>query len=249
MDNGIVVITLVRPEVLNALHPEACAEIGLALDRYEADDTARVAIITGAGNRAFCAGFDLQYAEQHPELYRDPLFASEVVRRANNRKPLIAAVNGVALGLGFELALACDLILASTKARFGLPEVKVGLAAMAGGVVRLTREIGPKRTLALVLRGEILSALEGKQLGFVNEVIDGDVMDVARQWAATLACNAPLSLIASKQMVYHSLDLPNLQSALDPRQYPEVMAVLDSADAHEGRHAFLEHRQPEWVGR
>src|SRR5690242_3958249 len=99
---GVVVITLSRPELHNAVHPDACAEIGAALDRYEADDGARVAIITGAGNRAFCAGFDLQYAEQHPEIYDQPLFGSEVVRRAESGKPLIAAVNGLALGFGFE---------------------------------------------------------------------------------------------------------------------------------------------------
>jgi enoyl-CoA hydratase/carnithine racemase len=247
--DGILTLTINRPEVLNALHPAACAELGDALDRFECDPALRVAIITGSGDRAFSTGFDLQYANEHPELYENPLFGSELVRRTHCRKPVIAAVNGAALGFGFELALACDLIIASSTARFGLPEVKVGLAALAGGVVRLTRELGPKRALGLALTGNIVSAAEALRLGFVNEIARADVMETAMEWAAKLARNAPLSLVATREMAYRSLDLPDLETSLDPAQYPSLRAMLASDDAHEGRLAFLEKRKPVWKNR
>ncbi len=249
VDAGIVMLTMNRPEKLNACHPGVCAEIGYVLDCCEADAAARVTIITGAGDRAFSAGFDLQYADDHPEAYDDLMFGSEVVRRPDRRKPVIAAVNGVALGFGFEIALACDLIIATSKAKFGLPEVKVGLAAMAGGVSRLTREVGPKRALAMVMTGDFVSAAEGYRLGFVNQVVDGDVLVAAREWADKIANNAPLSVIASKQMVYRSLDLADITQELDPHQYPAVLEGLASEDAQEGRRAFLEKRKPLWKGR
>lgn len=248
-EGGIAIFTINRPEVLNALHPQACAELGQALDLFEADPTLRVAIITGAGDRAFSAGFDLQYAERHPEVYEDPTFGSELVRRAPHGKPVIAAVNGVALGFGFELALSCDLIVASANARFGLPEVKVGLVAMAGGVARLTRELGPRRALGLALTGDMLNAEEAMRLGFVNQVSTGEALDTAMQWAARIASNAPLSLAATLEIAYRSANLPNFAAALDPSQYPAVAAVLASNDAHEGRRAFLEKRPPRWQGR
>ena len=251
-EGGVAVFTLNRPEVLNAFHSGVCAELGKALDLFEADGNLRVAIVTGAGERAFSAGFDLQYAETHPEVYDDMEFGSELVRRLDRRKPLIAAVNGVALGFGFELALACDLIIASANAKFGLPEVKVGLAAMAGGVVRLTRELGPKRALALSLTGDMIPAAEGYRLGFINEVCDaggGKALAKALEWANKLAANAPLSLAATKQMAYRSLDLPDLTTALIPNNYPAVLEVAASEDAQEGRRAFLEKRKPVWKGR
>lgn len=246
---GIVTLTIDRPDVLNAFHPPACAELGRALDSFENDPLLRVAIITGAGERAFSAGFDLHHAERQPELYDDPSFGSEIVRRTRRGKPLIAAVNGVALGFGFELALACDLIVASANARFGLPEVKVGLVAIAGGVARLTRELGPKRALGLALTGDIVPAAEAHRLGFVNEVTDGAALDAALVWARKLAANAPLSLAATQQIAYQSQDMPDLDAALDPLRYPAVRAVLASEDAHEGRVAFLEKRTPRWKGR
>ncbi len=248
-DAGVVIFTINRPEVLNAFHSGVCTELGAALDSFEADNTLSVAIITGAGERAFSAGFDLRYAGQHPEVYDNMEFGSELVRRLDRKKPLIAAVNGVALGFGFELALACDLIIASSNAKFGLPEVKVGLAAMAGGVVRLTRELGPKRTLGLALTGDIIPATEGYRLGFVNEVTEGSALNKALEWANKLAQNAPLSMAATRQMAYRSADLPDLATALDPCAYPAVLEVAASEDAQEGRCAFLEKRKPHWHGK
>ena len=249
LDGRVAVFTINRPEVLNAFDPAACAELGAAIDRFENDPGLYVAVITGAGDRAFSAGFDLHYAEHHPEAYEDMAFGSELVRRLDRKKPLIAAVNGAALGFGFELALACDLIIAAPRAKFGLPEVKVGLAAMAGGVVRLTRELGPKRALGLALSGDIISAEDGWRLGFVNEISDGDALPHTLKLAQKLAANAPLSLIATRQMAYGSLDLHDLATALDPRSYPAVLQVAASEDAQEGRRAFLEKRQAQWKGK
>ena len=248
LEDQVLKLTIARPEQRNALNDVACAELGQALDDAEQDASVRVVIITGAGDKAFSAGFDLQYAEAHPEVYQDPLFGSQIVRRAPGSKPLIAAVNGIALGLGFELALACDLIVAVRHARFGLPEPSVGLAAMGGGVARLSRQIGLKRALGLVLTSRVVTADEGFALGFVNEVTHTAVMETAMLWARLIAKGAPLSIAASLQMAYQGADLP-LQQALDPRVYPAVMQLLDSEDAQEGRKAFLERRKPVWQGR
>jgi crotonobetainyl-CoA hydratase len=249
LEDRIATITIRRPAVRNALNPDACAELGRALDTCESLDDVRAVIITGEGDRAFCAGFDLQYAELHPELYDDAMFGSDVVRRLDRSKPVIAAVNGVALGFGFELALACDLIIAAQGATFGLPEPRVGLAAMGGGVVRLTRTIGLKRALGLILTGTSVSAQEGRTLGFVNEVVTEPVVAAARRWAQVIAGCAPLSVAASKQMAYRNFDLPDLAAALDPHSYPAALQVLASEDAREGRRAFLERRKPVWKNR
>ena len=246
---GIVTITIARASVHNALHPPACREIGAALDWFDSTPEAAVAIVTGEGEKAFSAGFDLKYADQHPEVYQDPMIGSEITRRTAIGKPLIAAVNGLALGLGFELALACDLIIASPHARFGLPEPRVGLAAMAGGVVRLAQQIGVKRALAIILTSKMVTAEEGCQAGFVNEVAVEPLAACARRWAMSIAEGAPLSLLASKEMAYRSTDLADLQTALNPRSYPAVLRLLKSEDAVEGRRACLEGRKPQWRGR
>jgi enoyl-CoA hydratase/carnithine racemase len=248
VEGPVLTITIDRPSVRNALHPPACAEIGAVLDWYEDEASLRVAIVTGEGEQAFCAGFDLQYAQAHPEVYEQPMIGSELVRRPDRNKPLLAAVNGLALGLGFELVLACDLVVAADHAQFGLPEPRVGLAAMGGGVVRLTRQIGCKRAMALILTGRMATARDGHTAGFVNEVVSGArLMESARRWADDIVKGAPLSITASKRMAYDNFDMP-LAAALDPRNYPAVRAVLASEDAHEGRKAFIERRAPAWRG-
>jgi enoyl-CoA hydratase/carnithine racemase len=245
----ILTITIARPQVHNALHPAAWSEIGAAWDHFEDLPEAAVAIITGDGDKAFSAGFDLRWANENPQILKDPLAGSEIVRRDRIGKPVIAAVNGLALGLGFELALACDLIIAAPHAKFGLPEPRVGLAAMGGGVVRLTRQIGLKRALAIVLTGNMVSAEEGFQAGFVNEVAADSLVACSRRWALAVAENAPLSLLASKEMAYRCTEVGDLRTALDPGTYPSVLRLLDSEDVHEGRRAFLERRKPQWQGR
>jgi enoyl-CoA hydratase/carnithine racemase len=247
---GTLIVTINRPQTHNALTPDMGAALGAILGDYGQNDAALVAIITGAGERAFCGGFDLGYAAAHPEIFDQAMSFSEIVRRPTDLKPLIAAVNGDAFGLGFELALACDLIIAGANARFCLPEPKVGLAAIGGGVVRLTRQIGLKRAMGMLLTGTAVAAEEGQRLGFVNEVVLGEpVLDAALRWGELIARCAPLAIRATKQMAYDNFDRPDLQAALNPHGYPAVAKMLASADVREGARAFTERRVPRWLGR
>ena len=203
--NHVMTVTLDRPDRLNALHPPANAELGEVFDDFAADDDMWVAIITGSG-RGFSAGNDLRYQAEGGERVPMPRGFGGLTSRFDLTKPVIAAVNGVSMGGGFEIALACDLIVASDKALFALPEPKVGLAALAGGLNRLPRQIGPKRALGMILTGRHVSAEEGQSLGFVNEVVPhDDLMDAAHRWAEQICACAPLSIRASKDVVYRSL--------------------------------------------
>ncbi|MGF1595373.1 MAG: enoyl-CoA hydratase-related protein [Acidimicrobiales bacterium] len=249
VDKGdhIMTVTLNRPERLNALHPPANVELGEVFDDFAADDDLWVAIVTGAG-RAFCAGNDLRYQAEGGEMFRVPAGFGGLTSRFDLTKPLIAAVNGPAMGGGFEIALACDLIVASEEATFALPEPKVGLAALAGGLNRLPRQIGPKRALGMILTGRHVPAAEGERLGFVNEVVPAEqLMAAAHRWAAQIAACAPLSIRASKDVVYQSLDL-GLEESMQ-RRYDSVKAMRDSEDFVEGPLAFAEKRAPQWKGR
>lgn len=163
-------------------------------------------------------------------------------------KPVIAAVNGVAMGGGFEIALACDLIIASETARFALPEPKVGLAALAGGMHRLPRVIGVKRAMSMMLTGRHVPAAEGLELGFVNEVVAPDqLMERARAWAEMILECSPMSIRATKQAAMQGLDAPTLQDAYEGR-YDAVAAMMKSDDWIEGPKAFAEKRPPQWSG-
>lgn len=247
-DGHVVIVTMERPERLNALHPPANAELGEVFDDFAADDDAWVAIITGRG-RGFSAGNDLRYQAEGGERVPMPRGFGGLTSRFDLNKPVIAAVNGVAMGGGFEIALACDLIIAADTATFALPEPKVGLAALAGGLNRLPRQIGPKRALGMILTGRHVSADEGKELGFVNDVVAADaLLDTARRWAADICACAPLSIRASKDVVYRSLDNPSLEDSMRT-QYDSVKAMVNSEDFVEGPRAFAEKRKPEWQGR
>ena len=244
----ITTVTLNRPERLNALHPPANVELGRVFDEFAADDDAWVAIITGAG-RGFSAGNDLRYQAEGGERPPTPRGFAGLTSRFDLTKPVIAAVNGVAMGGGFEIALACDIILAAEEATFALPEPRVGLAALAGGLQRLPRQIGSKRALGMILTGRHVPAAEGYELGFVNAVVPGDQLAAtAREWAEMITANAPLSVRASKDVVYRSLDMASLEESM-VHKYDSVKAMVESEDFIEGPKAFAEKRTPNWTGR
>ena len=244
----IMTVRINRPDRLNALHPPGNAELGEVFDDFAADDDMWVAIITGEG-RGFSAGNDLRYQAEGGERVPMPRGFGGLTSRFDLHKPVIAAVNGVSMGGGFEIALACDLIIASEKAMFALPEPKVGLAALAGGLNRLPRQIGPKRALGMILTGRHVSPEEGKELGFVNEVVPHDeLMDAAMRWANLILECAPLSIRASKDVVYKSLDSASLQDSMEA-QYDSVKEMVGSEDFVEGPKAFSEKRPPNWQGK
>src|SRR5436190_761955 len=184
----ITIVTLSRPEVYNALHIDAHFELNKIFDDFSADPEQWVAIVTGAGDKAFCAGNDLKWQAAGGKRGWDTGGFAGLTSRFDCDKPIIAAVNGVAMGGGFEIALACDLIIASENATFALPEPRVGLAALAGGVHRLPRQIGLKRAMGMILTARHVSAKEGLELGFVNEVVPaGEALAAAERWAETIA--------------------------------------------------------------
>ena len=246
-NDHIMTVRLNRPERLNALHPPANVELGQVFDDFAADDDMWVAIITGEG-RGFSAGNDLRYQAEGGKRLAAPKGFAGLTSRWDLSKPVIAAVNGVSMGGGFEIALACDLIIASDKALFALPEPKVGLAALAGGLNRLPRQIGVKRALSMILTGRHVSAEEGMSLGFVNDVVPHDqLMERTLEWANMITQCAPLSIRASKDVVYKSLD-NSLRASMET-QYDSVKALFSSEDFIEGPKAFAEKRPPNWSGR
>jgi enoyl-CoA hydratase/carnithine racemase len=249
-EGPLTIITLNRPEVMNALHPPAHFELNKVFDDFAADPDQWVAIVTGAGDRAFSAGNDLKYQASGGKMSSPPGGFAGLTARFDLNKPLIAAVNGIAMGGGFEIALACDLIVAAETAVFALPEPRVGLAALAGGLHRLPRVIGPKRALGMILTGRRVSAKEGEALGFVNEVVaPGDLMKAAKRWAAQILELSPMSVRASKEAVYKGLDESALSGAIaNQARYPAVAAMFKSADFVEGPRAFAEKRPPQWKG-
>ncbi len=248
-DGHLFTITMNRPEVMNAIHPPASAELAALWDEFESDPELWVAIVTGAGDRAFSAGNDLKYQASGGEMVAVPSGFAGITSRYQMVKPVIAAVNGVAMGGGFEIALAADLIIASEKATFALPEPRVGLAALAGGIHRLPRQIGMKNAMGMLLTGRRVSAAEGKELGFVNEVVPADdLLPAARRWAEQILECAPLSVRASKEAAMQGLDAPTLEGAVTAR-YDQLYGMLKSEDFVEGPRAFAQKRKPDWKGR
>lgn len=248
-EDHLLIVEMNRPERMNALHPPANEALAKAFDDFAADPDLWVAIITGAGDRAFSAGNDLRWQAEGNAITVPPTGFAGLTARYDLNKPVIAAVNGVAMGGGFEIALACDLIIASETAKFALPEPKVGLAALAGGLHRLPRQIGLKRAMGMILTGRTVTAEEGERLGFVNAVAAPDkLMDTAREWAGMIMACSPMSVRASKQAVMLGLEHAGYREAFET-MYPAVRDMLKSEDLIEGPRAFAEKRAPVWKGR
>ncbi|MEI8358665.1 MAG: enoyl-CoA hydratase-related protein [Deltaproteobacteria bacterium] len=244
-------VTMNRPEVMNALHPPCHEEMQRIWDEFAADPEVWVAVLTGSGERAFSAGNDLKWTAQNGgKLPPMPSggFAG-LCSRFDLTKPIIGAVNGFALGGGFEIALCCDILVAADHARFGLPEPKVGLMAAAGGAQRLPRHIPLKVAMGMMLTGEPIDARRALELGLVNEVVPfADLHPAADRWAKRIAECSPLSVRATKQAALDSLDRP-LRDAVAVTNYPAVIELFRSEDAMEGPLAFAQKRKPVWKGR
>jgi len=244
--DGIVVITINRPEQRNAVNRAVSYGVCAAVDELDARDDLRVGILTGAGGN-FCAGMDLK-AFLRGEITRVEGRGILGIAMTPPRKPLIAAVEGYALAGGFEAALACDLLVASRSAQFGLPEAKRGLAAAAGGLLRLPRLIPPRIAMELALTGDLVSAERLERFGLINALVEpGQALEAAMALARRILANAPMSVAASKRVIVEQRDWSLAE--MFARQAEITAPVLASEDAKEGAAAFAERRAAVWRGK
>jgi enoyl-CoA hydratase len=244
--DGVLVITLNRPKARNAVNLELAQGVADAVDELDGDDELRIGVLTGAGG-TFCSGMDLKaFAQGSSPFVEGRGFAGIV--QAPPKKPLIAAIEGYALAGGLEVALACDLLVASREAKLGIPEVKRGLVAAAGALIRLPKRIPQHVAMELALTGDFITTERGYELGLINRLTDaGGALDEALALAATIAKNGPLAITASKQIVTGAADWTDAE-AWD-KQAEFVGPVFTSEDAKEGAIAFAEKRDPVWKGR
>lgn len=244
-EDGVLILTLDRPEARNAATLQASQIIANALDLLDARDDLRVAILTGANN-TFCAGMDLKkfLTGETPSIPGRGFLGMTI---KPPQKPIIAAVEGYALAGGCEAMLACDMVVAAKGAKFGLPEVKRGLAAVGGGLMRLPRQIPQRVAMELALTGDMIGADRAYELGLINEVVeDGDALMAAKALAKRITANAPLSIVATKEIVMESRDWPT--DEMFDRQNTYRDPIFNSNDAKEGATAFAEKRAPKWTG-
>ena len=248
----VAVITINRPEARNAVNAAVSIGVGDALEDAARDAGVRAVVITGAGDTSFCAGADLKAIARRENLYHPERgewgFAGYVHHFID--KPTIAAVNGTALGGGTEIAMASDLVVAADSATFGLPEVKRGLIAAAGGVFRVMSHLPRKVAMELLMTGEPITASDAREWGLINEVVGGSVLDAALALAARITVNAPLSVQASKRIAYGVDDGAIAEEELGwGRTAREMRSLLKSEDAKEGPLAFAEKRPAVWKAR
>ena len=251
VENHIAIVVLDRPQAMNSIDPEMREELYAIAERIKKDDDIWVVILTGAGEKAFCTGSDLKKTLPTQESFAAQIFAQNIVALGasfETDKPLIAAVNGYAMGGGLELALACDIRIASENAQFALSEVKVGSIPGSAGTQRLPRAINSSDAMLMLLTGDRFDAKEALRMGLVSKVVPhAELMPAAMEIAGKIAANAPLSVRAVKRLAKRGLDMP-LSHAMDTERY--VFGLLyQSEDRIEGRKAFAEKRKPRYKGR
>jgi enoyl-CoA hydratase len=246
VDAGVMVVTINRPDARNSINLAVAEGLSAAMDRLDGDSSIRVAILSGAGN-TFCSGMDLKAFLRNEIPVIDGRGFAGIVE-SFPRKPVIAAVEGYALAGGFEIAIGCDLVVASEEAKFGIPEVKRGLIASSGGVSRLPRQIPTKVAMEMALTGDFISAQRAYELGLVNRITaPGRALSAAQELAQTISKNAPLAVAVSKKIVIDSHNWSDAE--MFDKQRSTANAVAHSEDAKEGAAAFAEKREPIWNAR
>ena len=248
--DGYAVVTLNRPEALNALNSALFKDLADFLDAVEHDDGVRCLILIGAGDKAFAAGADIkEMADQtYAQMYAGNFFALGHDRITRFRKPIIAAVNGFALGGGCELAMLCDFIIASETAKFGQPEINLGVAPGIGGSQRLTRLVGKSKAMDMILTARMMDAAEAERAGLVSRVVAGDaLLDEARAAAAKIASQSPLAVMMNKEMVNVALETTLTEGVRFERRLFHSLFAFE--DQKEGMSAFVEKRKPDFKGR
>ncbi|MFM2301137.1 MAG: hypothetical protein RLZZ84_873 [Pseudomonadota bacterium] len=248
--DGVRTITLARPDALNAITADMHVQLEEAFNAFAAADAERICVITGQG-RAFCAGSDLKEAAAIGSRGYPAHGYAGLIERFDCPKPIIAAVNGLALGGGFEVALACDIVIAAESASFGLPEPLVGAIALGGGLHRLARQAPLKQAMGMILAARRVSAAEGFRMGFVTEVVpDGELDASVARWCADILRASPVSVRTSKELVLRGLAAADVETAMQQQPGdPAFIAWRESADAREGPLAFAEKRSPVWTGK
>ena len=248
---GVTLMTLNRPQALNALNSQVLEELIAAFAAYQAEASQLCAVLTGSGDKAFAAGADIKEMSEKAaaDFYLDDFFSpwtSEIVKKT--RKPWIAAVNGFALGGGCELAMMADFIIASDKAKFGQPEIKLGVAPGMGGSQRLTRTIGKSKSMEMCLTGRMMDAEEAERSNLVARVVSHDeLLASSLKTAATIAAMPPMAAIANKEMVNSAFEMTLDQGLTHERRLFQILTA--SEDKKEGMEAFVEKREGQWKGR